>query len=84
MLFYKFVGQATTGSKAISKIPFQYQYSNLISCGADKVVAYWDAESGGRIRKHIGHAGFVNSVCSTKQGSPLFVSGSDDGTARVK
>src|SRR5689334_21779155 len=56
----------------------------LISASADKTVAYWDTQTGQRIRKFTEHTQVVGSCCpSLEKDSHLLLSGSDDKTARV-
>lgn len=45
-------------------------------------MAVWDTTTGYRIKKVTGHSSFVNSCCPARRGD-TFVSGSDDGTARL-
>ena len=55
----------------------------MISASADKTVAIWDAVTGTRMKKFVGHTGVVNSVCPNSSGSLSVVSGSDDGLVNV-
>ncbi|KAL6776764.1 hypothetical protein ACKKBF_B30830 [Auxenochlorella protothecoides x Auxenochlorella symbiontica] len=56
---------------------------NLVSCSPDRTVRAWDASTGQQVKKMSEHGDIVNSCCPLKRGSPLLVSGSDDGTAKV-
>jgi len=55
----------------------------IYSASADKTAAIFDVESGERVRKLRDHTSYVNSVCASRRGEPLLVSGSDDCTAMV-
>lgn len=55
--------------------------SNIFSTSADNTVSFWDAETGQRLRKGIGHELTVND--SAGYSSQLCVSASDDGSLRV-
>ncbi|KAH3763819.1 U5 small nuclear ribonucleoprotein 40 kDa protein [Pelomyxa schiedti] len=57
--------------------------NNLVSCSADKTVQVFDAISGQRVKKFIGHTSFVNSCCPSRSQAEVSVSGSDDTTAKV-
>lgn len=69
--------------------------SHLITASADKTLGYWDANTGDRIRSFKSHTMIVNAVdtavAGTTTGSSasnnphpnLFVSASDDSTAKV-
>ena len=56
----------------------------IISASPDKSVRAWDAVTGQQIKKMREHDNFVNSCCPLKKGPPLIVSGSDDGSAKVR
>ncbi|GLC34680.1 hypothetical protein PLESTB_001235500 [Pleodorina starrii] len=55
----------------------------LLSCSADKTTRCWDAESGLQIKKLGEHTGIVNSCCPLRRGAKIFVTGGDDGNAKV-
>ena len=57
--------------------------SKLISASADKSVGWWDAVQGERIKKLKGHTSIVNGCSINKFGSPVGVSGADDGTVKI-
>lgn len=57
---------------------------HILSCSADKTVRCWDAQAGVQIKRLTEHTSFVNSCCPMRRGPPLFVSGSDDGNAKVR
>lgn len=58
--------------------------SRLIFAGsADYTVSTFDAETGARVRKHVGHEGMVNAVDVVRRGTELVVSGADDGAVSV-
>ena len=55
----------------------------IYSASADYTLATWDTETGQRLRKHVGHEDFVNSVAAFRRGGESLASGSDDGTIGV-
>lgn len=58
----------------------------ICSASADKTIALWDCESGGRIKRFKGHQSVVNSVAvsnSERYGPTLLVSGGDDGNINI-
>jgi len=55
-----------------------------MSASTDKTGAVWDVEVGQRVKKLKGHTSFVNSCCASRRGPQLAVTGSDDGTVKVK
>jgi len=69
--------------QAVLEVAWTPDSVNIWSCSADKLVMLWDAETGKRIKKCAGHSSFVNSVCPTRQGVALGVSGSDDGVIKI-
>ena len=50
---------------------------------ADQTVAVWDAATGARTRRFIGHSAIVNDVSAARGDAPLVASASDDGSVRV-
>jgi Prp8 binding protein len=54
----------------------------LYSAGADKKAIVWDTQTGECIKRYSAHSLVVNSINSTKT-STLFVTGSDDKTAKI-
>lgn len=55
--------------------------SLIFSSSADSTIAFWDAETGQRIRKGVGHEQVVNDSSALSNGICLSVG--DDGTIRV-
>ncbi|SGZ53718.1 CIC11C00000003124 [Sungouiella intermedia] len=55
--------------------------SSIFSTSADSTIAFWDAETGERFRKGVGHEGVVNECSGINNG--VCVSVGDDGTIRV-
>lgn len=60
----------------ICDLRFNYDGTMLYTASIDKTVGVFDVESGSRIKRLKGHTNFVNSVCESKKGQPLVVSGS--------
>ncbi|KAM4751203.1 cilia- and flagella-associated protein 52-like isoform 2-T2 [Anableps anableps] len=55
----------------------------IITCGTDRKVSYWDLSDGSSIREREGsQSGFINSIDITQEGS-LFVTGGDDKQVKV-
>ena len=69
--------------QAVLQLQWSYDGVQIWSCSADKTVMLWDAETGRRVKKFTGHSSFVNSVCPSRKGVTLGVSGSDDGMIKV-
>lgn len=57
--------------------------SMVFTCAVDKTGAVWDCEVAQRVKKLKGHTSFVNSICPSRRGLSLLVSGSDDGNIKV-
>lgn len=57
--------------------------NSIYSCSADTSVAHFDATTGERVRKFRGHSGIVNSISTTRRGTELVCSGSDDRTIGI-
>lgn len=70
-------------SNAVLEVHWKHDGTELYSCSADKTIAMWDPESGKRIKKFTGHAAIVNSMQTSRRGTPYLVSGGDDGTTKV-
>lgn len=69
---------------AVLDVRWTFDSSHLITAGADAALGYYDALSGRRLRRLMGHDGIVNSVCAPRGASAIsFISGSDDGYMRV-
>lgn len=51
----------------------------IYSASADMHIASWNAETGERIRRHVGHEEVINCIDVSKRGEEFLVSGSDDG-----
>jgi Prp8 binding protein len=68
---------------AIVELHWMEGGSSLVTASADKSAIVWDATTGSSVRRYAGHGDFVNSVCPTARGEPLFATGGDDGTVRV-
>lgn len=69
---------------AVVEVHWTADGERLISASSDKSVRAWDAATGNQVKKMAEHDNFVNSCCPLKRGPPLIVSGSDDGTAKVR
>ena len=73
-----------TGSKnAVLGVEWASNGNHIISCSADKTVSVWDANKGVRVRKFTDHEGIVNCLAVAKNDPCLFISGSDDCTAKI-
>ena len=57
--------------------------SMVFTASTDKTGAVWDCSAGQRIKKLKGHTSFVNSCASSRRGTQLVATGSDDGTMKV-
>ncbi|TPX63713.1 hypothetical protein SpCBS45565_g06385 [Spizellomyces sp. 'palustris'] len=68
---------------AVLEVQWSHDGRNIYSASTDKTLCMWDTEIGERVKRLRGHTGFVNSCASTRRGTELVVSGSDDGTAKV-
>ena len=78
---------------AVLEVCWNYDGTELVSVGADKMVCIWDAavflhfmsnfQFGTLKRKLKGHASFVNGCDASKQNDNLVISCSDDGTCKV-
>lgn len=55
----------------------------VLSASADMMLASWDADTGGRIRRYLGHEDVINAFDIAKRGPEVMVSASDDGTVGV-
>jgi hypothetical protein len=55
----------------------------LAGCRGQTIRAF-DAVTSKQIKKMSGHSSVVNSCCPARRGPQLIVSGSDDGTAKVR
>ena len=55
----------------------------VLSASADMMLASWDADTGGRIRRYQGHEDVINAFDIAKRGPEVMVSASDDGTVGV-
>jgi hypothetical protein len=74
-----------TGHKnAVLELGWFQDGARLVSCSADTSVRGWDAEVGQQIKRVNEHTAIVNSVSTLRRGAPLFVSGSDDNTIKVR
>lgn len=68
---------------AILDLDWSRDGSQIITASTDKFAAIWDAEIGERVRKLRGHSSYVNSASSSRKGSSLFCTSSDDRTVKV-
>lgn len=69
---------------AVLELSWFQDGARIVSCSADKSVRGWDVEVGQQIKRVNEHTGIVNSVSTLRRGSPLFVSGGDDNTIKVR
>lgn len=63
---------------AILDISFSRDSRVLYSASSDTTICSWDLTTGQRIRRHQGHSDIVNSICVSRRGEELLISGSDD------
>lgn len=69
---------------AVLDCKFAADSEHIVTASADKNLAWWDANTGSRVKRFMGHEGIVNAVDTVRSGpAPLVVSGSDDRTARI-
>eukprot|EP00850_Spirogloea_muscicola_P007085 SM000035S13065 [mRNA] locus=s35:263044:265830:+ [translate_table: standard] len=68
---------------AVLDVHWSADGSRVLSAGPDNTIRVWDAETGKQAKKMAEHSSFVNSICPSRKGPPLVVSGSDDGTAKL-
>lgn len=72
-------GSLTGHKSAILDLQWSRDSRVIFSASADITIASWDAETGQRIRRHVGHEEVINSVVASKRGEEYLISGSDDG-----
>eukprot|EP01105_Mastigella_eilhardi_P026190 TRINITY_DN7431_c0_g1_i1.p1 TRINITY_DN7431_c0_g1~~TRINITY_DN7431_c0_g1_i1.p1 ORF type:complete len:342 (+),score=83.25 TRINITY_DN7431_c0_g1_i1:86-1027(+) len=70
-------------TNAVLEVQWMPDGIRLLSCSADKTVHVYDASNGQRLKKCHGHNSYVNSCCPSRRHPDVFVSGSDDTTAKV-
>ena len=70
-------------TNAILDLSFSSDGSKLYSCSADKSLCIWDLESGKRLKKYKGHTSVINSLDSSRRGTDLIVTSSDDGCLKL-
>jgi len=68
---------------AVLELHWTTDGERVITASPDKTVRAWDSKTGEQTKRCVEHSNHVNSCCPLKQGPPLFVSGSDDATAKV-
>lgn len=73
-------GVLTGHKSAVTSLAWLLEAS-IFTTSADSTIAFWDAETGQRIRKGVGHEGVVNECSSGNNG--VCISVGDDGTIRV-
>ena len=76
--------RAAGHKNAVLELHWTSDGERIVSASPDKSVRAWDAVTGEQVKKMAEHDNFVNSCCPLKRGPPLLVSGSDDGTAKVR
>jgi WD40 repeat protein len=69
---------------AVTDVHWTTDGQTLITSGADKTLRAFDALTSKQIKKMAGHSSIVNACCPARRGPQLIVSGSDDGTAKVR
>lgn len=68
---------------AVLGVDWSSDGAHVFTASADKTALAFDASTGQRIRKFVGHRGLVNSVSAMRSGQTIAVSGSDDRTAKI-
>lgn len=68
---------------AILDLQWSRDSSIIFSASADMHLAAWDAETGERIRRFVGHEDIINVAELSRRGPEMMFSGSDDGTIGV-
>jgi len=68
---------------SILEIWWSWNGEQLYTASADKTGGVFDIEAGERIKKMRDYTSFVNSVCGTRRGTPLVLTGSDDCLAML-
>ena len=69
---------------AILELHWTTDGERIVSASPDKTVRMWDVVAGEQVKKMTEHDNFVNSCHTLRRGPPLIVSGSDDGTVKVR
>lgn len=69
---------------AILDLAWSRDDQTIYSASADSHLASWDAVTGLRIRRFVGHEDIVNCLDITKRGPEVIMSGSDDGSIGVR
>lgn len=75
--------QAMFASTLFRGILYHPDESQLLTCGSDRKLSYWDAYDGTAIRVIEGSNQEINSIDITKPDGNVFVSGGNDKTVRV-
>jgi len=55
----------------------------LLSASTDETAAVWDCNVGARIKQIKEHKSFVNAIAVSRRGTPIIVTGADDGSAKL-
>jgi Prp8 binding protein len=71
-------------SGAVLEVQWTADGEHLVTASTDRTAAVWDAPTASRIRRLKGHSGIVNSVAVARGDGAAVVTGSDDGTVRVR
>lgn len=71
-------------SNAILQVKWCHSdHSKVLTASADKSLGWWDVTEGERIKKLRGHTSIVNCCGTNRTGSPVGMSGADDGTVKL-
>lgn len=70
-------------TNAILDLVWTNDSNSIYTASADKSLIMWDCEYGHKVRRYKGHQMVVNSVSTCFTDSQIFVSGSDDGSAKI-
>eukprot|EP00455_Lapot_gusevi_P037329 TRINITY_DN4171_c0_g1_i3.p1 TRINITY_DN4171_c0_g1~~TRINITY_DN4171_c0_g1_i3.p1 ORF type:complete len:388 (-),score=72.85 TRINITY_DN4171_c0_g1_i3:38-1132(-) len=68
---------------AVLEVQYSKDGEKIFSASCDKTAAVWDAVEGVRLKRARDHSSFVNTCFPSYRDSQLFITGSDDGTAKL-
>lgn len=68
---------------AVVELHWLQDGERIVSCSPDRTVRIWDVQKGKEIKLMKEHDMFVNTCCPMQKGTPLIVSGGDDGCVKI-